>query len=150
MPRASSRSSLVACASSSMLASSSSAAAAGSASSLPRARLQVERQRDQPLLRAVVQVALEPAARGVAGLDDARARGAQLLDAGAQLGVEALVLELESRRAAAQQADEEAVGDGRHREPAQAKKRICSDSVLARGAGHDLHTRDQHHDARPR
>ena len=40
---------------------------------------QVERDRHEPLLRAVVQVALEPPALGVAGLDDARARRGQLL-----------------------------------------------------------------------
>ena len=46
-----------------------------------------ERERDEPLLRAVVEVALQPAALLVRGLDDPRARGAQLLDAGAQLGL---------------------------------------------------------------
>ena len=40
---------------------------------------QVERERDEPLLRAVVQVALEPAALGVARLDDPRARGGEIL-----------------------------------------------------------------------
>ena len=40
---------------------------------------QVERDRHEPLLRAVVEVALEPPALGVAGLDDARARGGELL-----------------------------------------------------------------------
>jgi hypothetical protein len=34
---------------------------------------QVDRDRDEPLLRAVVQVALQPTALCVAGLDDARA-----------------------------------------------------------------------------
>ena len=82
MPRASSRSS-----------------ADASASSLPRrsrngrrgvrvlldARARhphLERQRDEPLLRAVVQVALDLAAGRVGGLDDARARRAHLLGAG--------------------------------------------------------------------
>ena len=37
-----------------------------------------ERERDEPLLRAVVEVSLEPAALVVAGFDDPRARGAQL------------------------------------------------------------------------
>ena len=45
---------------------------------------QGERDRDEALLRAVVEVALEPAALGVAGLDDARARGGQFA---ARLGV---------------------------------------------------------------
>ena len=64
------------------------------------AQAQVERERDEPRLRAVVEVALEPAALGVAGLDDPRARRAQLDDVGAQLGVEALVLEQERGRRA--------------------------------------------------
>ena len=53
---------------------------------------QRERERDEPLLGAVVQVALQPPALLRAGLDDARAGGAQLLDAGAQLGLQPLVL----------------------------------------------------------
>ena len=44
---------------------------------------------DQPRLRAVVQVALQAPALGVARLHEPRARGAQLLEAGLQLGVEA-------------------------------------------------------------
>ena len=43
-----------------------------------------ERRRHQPLLGAVVQVALQAPALGVAGLDDAHARGGELL---ARLGV---------------------------------------------------------------
>jgi hypothetical protein len=39
---------------------------------------QHDAERDQPLLRAVVQVALDPAALGVAGLGDPRARGLDL------------------------------------------------------------------------
>ena len=54
-----------------------------------RARPQQQGERDEPRLRAVVQVALEPPALGVAGLDEPRARGAQLLEARPQLGVEA-------------------------------------------------------------
>ena len=42
-----------------------------------------------------MEVALEPLPLGVAGLDDARARGAQLLEPRAHLGLEALVLERE-------------------------------------------------------
>ncbi len=56
-----------------------------------------QRERDEPLLGAVVQVALEPAALGGPGLDDPGARGAQLLDPGAQLGLQALVLDREAR-----------------------------------------------------
>ena len=54
-------------------------AAGGSFSSFASTTPQVERDRHEPLLRAVVQVALEPPALGVAGLDDARARRGQLL-----------------------------------------------------------------------
>ena len=39
-----------------------------------------QREPDEPLLGAVVEVALEPLALGVAGLDDPRARGAELLE----------------------------------------------------------------------
>ena len=39
----------------------------------------LERDGDEPLLGAVVEVALEAPAGGVAGLDDARARGGQLV-----------------------------------------------------------------------
>ena len=47
-------------------------------------QLVVERQRDQSLPRAVVEVALEPARASL--VDDARTRGAQLLDTGAEGG----------------------------------------------------------------
>src|SRR4029453_419699 len=52
-----------------------------------------ERQIHQPLLGAVVQVALDPAALGVAELDDAGPGGADLLELGPDLGLEALVLD---------------------------------------------------------
>ena len=45
---------------------------------------QAQRQRDEALLGAVVEVALEAAALGVAGLDDARPRGGEPL---ARVGV---------------------------------------------------------------
>ena len=54
---------------------------------------QHDRERDEPLLSAVVQVALELAARGVAGLDDPCPRGPQVAEPGAQVGLQALVLE---------------------------------------------------------
>jgi hypothetical protein len=53
----------------------------------------------EPLLRSVVQVALEPAALRVTGLDDARARFLQLVQAGAQLDIQAHVLECDRRSA---------------------------------------------------
>ena len=55
--------------------------------------LQLDHQRHEPLLRAVVQVAAEPPALGVAGLDEARARGAQRLQPRAQLDLQPRVLE---------------------------------------------------------
>ena len=59
---------------------------------------QRERQPDQALLGPVVEVALEPAALGVACLDDAGARRAEVLELGACFGLQALVLEREARR----------------------------------------------------
>ena len=58
-------------------------------------QLQVDQQRHEPRLRAVVEVAAEAAALGVAGLDDARPRGPQGLQLGAQLDLEPVVLERE-------------------------------------------------------
>ena len=46
-----------------------------------RRSAQLERERDELLLGAVVEVALDPPARGVGRLDDAQARDAQLLHA---------------------------------------------------------------------
>jgi hypothetical protein len=60
----------------------------------PRAQqAQAERERDQSLLSAVVQIALEATTRRVARLDDPGPGGPQLLDFRPQLGVEPLVLE---------------------------------------------------------
>src|SRR3954468_6477405 len=59
---------------------------------------ELERQRHEPLLGAVVEVALEPAALAHRHLDEPRPRGLQLLDPRAELRLEALVLELERRR----------------------------------------------------
>ena len=119
MPRASSRSSAVAAASSSIASSSSSAVVAGSRLELVARQPQVHRQRHQPLLGAVVEVALDPAPLRVAGLDDPRPRGAQLLDLGPQLGVELLVLGAERggdllgpADPRAQQAQQEGEGEG--------------------------------------
>ena len=56
---------------------------------------QVVRQREQPLLGAVVEVALEPAPLGVARLDDPRARHAQIVELGQHLGLQPFVLERE-------------------------------------------------------
>jgi hypothetical protein len=59
---------------------------------------QREREPDETLLGAVVEVALEPAALGITGLDDADTRGAEIGQLGARLGLEALVFEREARR----------------------------------------------------
>ena len=95
MPRASSRSS--ARASRSSAAASSSAAAelpvGGRLGSCERAMPRASDEVDQPLLGAVVQVALDPAALGVAELHDAGAGGADFLELGADLGLQALVLD---------------------------------------------------------
>ena len=54
---------------------------------------QREREHHQPLLGAVVEIALEPAALGIAGLDGTGARRAQLLQAGSSLRLQPLVVE---------------------------------------------------------
>ena len=97
MPWASSRSSSTARRSS---ASASSRRVAPAILSLPSRERgsQRERQPDEPLLRAVVEVALEPPALGVARLDDAGARSAQMLELRARFGLEALVLDREPGR----------------------------------------------------
>jgi len=60
--------------------------------------LQPEQDRDQPLLRAVVEVTAEATALLVAGRDDPRPRRPQRLEARAQLGLEPRVLERERGR----------------------------------------------------
>ena len=62
---------------------------------LPARDLEAEQERDEPLLRPVVEVTRQAAALGVAGLDDAGARGPQRLDLRAQLDLEPPVLERE-------------------------------------------------------
>ena len=56
---------------------------------------QVQRERDELLLRAVVQVALDPPPRVVRRLDDPQPRDPQLLHPRAQLGLQALVVDRE-------------------------------------------------------
>ena len=92
MPRASSRSSASAAAS----LSASSSTVAGQLGVLlePGAQqAQVERERDELLLGAVVQVALDLAAGVVGRLDDPAPRVAQLLEPGPQVGLQALVVD---------------------------------------------------------
>ena len=56
-------------------------------------KTQREREADQPLLGAVVQVALQPPAFVVTGGDDPCSGGAQVLQLGCQLCLEPLVLQ---------------------------------------------------------
>ena len=83
-PRASSRSSPSACCDLGVRARQQLAHRGRVAVEPPLGEPQRERGRDEPLLRAVVEVALQPAALGVARLDDPRARGGELV---ARLGV---------------------------------------------------------------
>ena len=93
MPDARSRSSpTAACALANALSTSSSAPAGSPVEALAR-ELQLDHQRHQPLLRAVVQVAPEPPALGVARLDQPRARRAQRLQPRAQLDLQPRVLD---------------------------------------------------------
>ena len=86
IPRASSRSSSSACASSACAPASSASAASGSLAIRDSTRRSDDGERDEPLLRAVVQVALERAPRRLLGAHEARSRGAQLLRAPLALG----------------------------------------------------------------
>ena len=93
MPRASSRSSASAARSSRF----GGVEASGSVvAELGAQQPQREREHDEPLLGAVVQVALEPAALGVAGFDGPGARRAELLELRARLRLQALVVEREA------------------------------------------------------
>ena len=74
------------------------AGAVGVRSELAACELERQPEREQALLCAVVEVALEPAALLVAGADDPFAGGAQLGQLGAQLGLETFVFEREPRR----------------------------------------------------
>ena len=60
---------------------------------LGRGATQVQRHRDEALLRAVVKVSFEAPALSVAGIDDARPGLSSLLELGTQVGDVSLVLE---------------------------------------------------------
>ena len=98
MPRAMLRSSSSDALSSSRAVASSSASGLSGRAPCRRPGAGRRERLDEPLLGAVVEVALELAAGGVAGLDDAGARGAQVAQAGAQVGLQALVLERDPGR----------------------------------------------------
>ncbi len=61
---------------------------------------ELEREGDQPLLGAVVEIALEPGALPLTGLEHAPARAPQLFEARLELGVQLPVLERQPRRSA--------------------------------------------------
>ena len=69
------------------------ARAAGQAGVGPGGLVQVVADHEQPLLRAVVQVALEPESFGVTPRDDPFAAGAQLVEVGAQVGLQPFVVD---------------------------------------------------------
>ena len=100
MPRARSRSSASASPASSPALRTRSAASASPLAARCSARPQRQRERHQPLLRAVVQVALEPAALGVGRGDHAGAGVAQVGHLRGQLGVLVGAEQLRSRRSA--------------------------------------------------
>ena len=54
---------------------------------------EVQRQRHEPRLRAVMEIAFDAPPLAVGRLDQSRSRGTQLDEARAQLGVEALILQ---------------------------------------------------------
>jgi hypothetical protein len=58
---------------------------------------ELERERDQPLLGAVVEVALQPLPLLLARLDDAPPRSPQFLEASSELSLEPAVFESPSR-----------------------------------------------------
>src|SRR3954452_17011720 len=89
---------------------------------------ELERERDEPLLGAVEEVALEPPALAHRDLDEPRARGLQLLDPGAQLGLEALVLELQRGRG----------GRGAHETRVVAQRGVVEDGADALAVALDL------------
>ena len=98
IPRASSRSSSSDWESSSPAELTSCSASAGSRADAALDHPQLERDGDEPLLRAVVEVALEPPPLRVAGGDDALARGAQLREPVLGLGLQPRVVERDRGR----------------------------------------------------
>ena len=99
---------------------------------------QLERERDQPLLRAVVQVALEPLALLLTSVDDPRARALELFQASSQLGVQPGVLECDAGRRADRVeqlglvTQRRVVQQRRHAHPVSVDQRRRSPAVIAR------------------
>ena len=131
MPRASSRSSRIAASRSSDAVVEQLAGGLRVAVEPGAGRAERDGERDELLLRAVVQVALDPPAGDVAALHDPRARRPQLLHAGAQVSLQPLVLERE-RRGAADGAEARAVlgrrrvvDEHRHRLPVLLDRRAA-------------------------
>ena len=136
MPRASSRSSSRAARSSAVGLGEELGGAVRLRAELRAGELQREPEREQPLLRAVVEVALEPPPLLVAGADDAGSRGAQLGELRAQLRLQPLVLEREPGGRA---------GRGEQRAPLE--QRGVVDERRDRGVGRAEHG---HRAVRPR
>ena len=97
MPRASARSSSSASPTSASASARSSSTAPSPSAESAAGELEREPDPEQALLGAVVEVALEPPPLGVSGLDDAGAGGAHLGELGAELRLQARVLEREAR-----------------------------------------------------
>ena len=97
MPRASARSSARASTTSASASARSSSTDVPSVGEPSAGELEREPDPEQALLRSVVEVALDAPPLGVARLDDPRAGGAHLGELGAQLGLQARVLEREAR-----------------------------------------------------
>jgi hypothetical protein len=115
---------------------------------------QVEGERDELLLGPVVQVALDPPARGVPGLHDAHARDAQILHPGPQVRLQALVVERERGRRGGgldelgARVELRVVEDGRHpdavalhRRPRPARARVGQRHGMAGLVDEDLPVR---------
>ena len=131
MPRASSRSSP---ARRPAAPASPSTSGPASGSAIERAQhAQLERERDELLLGAVVEVALDAPAGLVGGLDDPQARHAQLLHARAQVGLQALVVDGQRRRrrGGLRRARGSCPAPRRGRSPRRGARR-CSTAVHAR------------------
>ena len=103
---------------------------------------ELERERDQPLLRAVVQVALDPTPLLVGRGDDPRARLLHLLELRAHLRVEPRVLEGETGSGARPRpASAPPAGSDRGRARRAARRRARSASPRARPFVRDLERR---------
>ena len=96
---------------------------------------ELERERDEPLLCAVVQVALESLPLLLAGLDDPRARAPELFEAGPQLGVQrAFSSAIPAAAVTARAARARLAAPGRGAAPRRGRRRGRSASSLVRSS----------------